>query len=212
MPTPMRSTPWSRSGTMPPRMNCAQNSAKTMTASRSDIVRFAITATANTDCAAVRKSSSRCTRVDGQTVEASRRDREDDRQRADQQRPLVHLRGDERAETGVRVEPPGVEAGDQQLRRLRRQRCDPLHQEELADAERRARCDERFGEPFGEGQDHRRGEDGDGHDRPFDGGTFAKVPRYRAGPTRCGSSAGARATRIEYSDEDRRPGSPSRSG
>ena len=55
-------------------------------------------ATANNDCAAVRNSSSRWRLVDRQPVQARGGDREHDRQRADQQRPLVHLRAHERAE------------------------------------------------------------------------------------------------------------------
>ncbi len=41
-------------------MNCAQNSPNRNHASRTEIDRFASTATAKNDCAAVRNSSSRC--------------------------------------------------------------------------------------------------------------------------------------------------------
>ena len=146
MPTPISSAACQDSGTIAPTMNCAQNSPNSNHASRTEIDRLAKIATANNDCAAVRNSSSRCCAVDRQPVQAARGDREDDRQRADQQRPLVHLRRDQRPEARVGVEPPRVEARHQQLGRLRRQRREPLHQEELADADIGAGRDQRLGE------------------------------------------------------------------
>ena len=76
-------------------MNCAQNSANSIQASRTLIESVTSTATAKNDCAAVR-TAPRAGGVDRQAVQTARRDREHDRQGADQQGPLVHLRGDER--------------------------------------------------------------------------------------------------------------------
>ena len=54
-------------------------------------------------------------RVDRQPVEADVREREDDRQPADQQRPLVDLAGEQRAQGVAALEAPGQEAGDHEL-------------------------------------------------------------------------------------------------
>ena len=95
----------------------------------------------------------------------------------------------------VGVEPHGVEAGHEQLGRLGRQRRQPLHEEELAHAERPARADERLGEVFGAQQDHPGGEDEQPDHRRRAGWRTEKVPNHMAGPTRWGSSAGAREMR-----------------
>ena len=52
-------------GITPPSTNCAKNRVKTNAASRRDMDRLVITASAKNDCAAVRKSSSRCTASSG---------------------------------------------------------------------------------------------------------------------------------------------------
>ena len=82
------------------------------------------------------------------------RDREHDRERPHEKRPLVHFRRHERAEAGVRVQPPREQAGDEQLRRLRRQRCEPLHEQKRVEAEFLTRVDERLRERLRRGQDH----------------------------------------------------------
>ena len=64
-------------------------------------------------------------RVDRQAVQTTRRDREHDRQGADQQGPLVHLRGHERPQGGVGVQAPGVQTRDQQLGSLGGRRPKP---------------------------------------------------------------------------------------
>src|SRR5439155_20352551 len=58
-PTPTRSTARRSPGSTPPRTNCSRNNPNSANASRTLIDRFASTATAKADCAAVRKSSSR---------------------------------------------------------------------------------------------------------------------------------------------------------
>src|SRR6266511_3621515 len=88
-------------------------------------------------------------RVEWQPVEDAGRDREDHRQRPDEQRPLVDLRRDERAQPGVRVQAPGEEAGDEELGRFGGERGDPLDEEERADPELFACGDERVGERLG---------------------------------------------------------------
>src|SRR4029453_5300824 len=59
VPAPrMRSIPMNDSGTIAPTMNCAQNSANSIQASRTLIESVTSTATAKKDCAAVRNNSS----------------------------------------------------------------------------------------------------------------------------------------------------------
>ena len=209
MPTPMRSTPWQAApARCAPRMNCAQNRPK----------RNQRLAQRHREARDHRHREDRLRgreeqllalhRVERQPVQPAGRDREHDRQRADQQRPLVHLRGDERAEARVRVEPPRVQPGDEQLRRLRRQRRDPLHQQELAHAERLARGHQRLGEPLGEQQDHRGREHRD-PDRPRSGVGIVverpEVPR-RSDEVRLlgGCARDADRVRDEDADQDRR--------
>ena len=82
----------------------------------------------------MRNSSSRCSESSGRPESVAGGDREHDRQRADEQRPLVHLRRHQRAEPGAGVEPPREQPGDEQLGRFGGERCDPLHEQERADA------------------------------------------------------------------------------
>ena len=96
--------------------------------------------------------------VHREPVEPAGPDAEHDRQRPDEQRPLVHLRGHERAEPGVRVEAPGVQAGHEKLRRLGRERREPLDQQELVDVQLLARRDQRLREVLGRKEDHGGGE------------------------------------------------------
>ena len=74
-------------------------------------------------------------RVERQAARRATEDHEHDRQRADEQRPLVHLRRHERAQAAVGVEAPREQARNQQLGRFRRERREPLHEQERADAE-----------------------------------------------------------------------------
>src|SRR5918996_2252090 len=92
-------------------------------------------------------------RPDGQAGGGAGGDREDQRQGADQQRPLVHLGGDQRAQAVGGVQMPGVQPGHQQLGRLRGQRRDPLDQEEGADPELLTGLDQAVGERLGRQQD-----------------------------------------------------------
>ncbi len=68
MPTPIRSSSRTLSGSTPPSTNWAMNSPKSIHASRTLMRRLASTAIANTDCAAVRNSSSRCSESSGRPV------------------------------------------------------------------------------------------------------------------------------------------------
>ena len=56
------------SGRIPPRTNCPMNRPNSIHASRTLMLRLASTAIANTDCAAVRNSSSRCSESSGSPV------------------------------------------------------------------------------------------------------------------------------------------------
>ena len=96
---------------------------------------------------------------DRKTVQASCRDGERDRERPHEQCPLVDFRRHERTERRVRVEPPREQTGDEQLRRLRCQRREPLHEEKLADAERGAGLPEGVGEVLGAQQDDAGGDE-----------------------------------------------------
>ena len=70
MPTPMRSHARRCSGSTAPSTNCDTNSPNSARASRTLMLRFDSTVTANADCAAVRNSSSRCSESRGSPLVA----------------------------------------------------------------------------------------------------------------------------------------------
>ena len=143
-------------------------------------------------------------RVDRQAVQPARRDREHDRQRADEQRPLVHLRRHERAEPGVGVESPREHARDEQLGRLRRERRDQRDQHEVVDRELAAGVDERFRERLRAHEDRDRSRRREQHARPRCAVARSASSRSCcAGPTRCGV-AGRRARDPHHVDDEDR--------
>ena len=81
-----------------------------------------------------------------QRIKAAARNRVGQRQAADEQSPLVHRRRHERAERCVCPQPPRKHAGDEELRELRCQRRQPLHQQELVDAKLRSGADKAISE------------------------------------------------------------------
>ena len=194
MPTTTRSTPCADSGTRAPTMNCAQNSPNRYPG-LSEVEREVRHDRDREEGLGRREEQLLPLHVaDRQAVGRRAGDREHDRERPDEERPLVHLRGHQCSEARVRVQTPREQAGDEKLRRLRRERREPLHQEELADVELLPRRDQGFGEGVREEPDHHAGRREEADHRSAAGGT-GNEPRYLAGPTRCGSSAGALETR-----------------
>jgi hypothetical protein len=102
---------------------------------------------------------------DREAVPARRRDREHDRERTDEQGPLIHLRAHERPEGEAGLQAPREQAGDHELGRLGRERGEPLDQEELRDPEVVARLHQGVRERLGAEDDHRRGPDRERGDR-----------------------------------------------
>ena len=84
-------------------------------------------------------------------------DRIGDRKAADQQAPLIHLRGEQGPQRRVLVAAQGQHRRDQQLRRFRRDRRQPLHEEELVDPQLPPALHQRRGEGARRREHERRG-------------------------------------------------------
>ena len=111
-------------------------------------------ATAKNDCAAVRNSSSRWIALIGRPCQDAL---EIANTIGSVPTSSVHWFTFEETSVpraGVRVQTPREQAGDQELRRLRGERREPLDQEELVDAELLAGVDEGLRERMREEQDH----------------------------------------------------------
>ena len=139
--------------------------------------------------------------VDRQAVRGARGDREHDRDRAHQQRPLVDLARQQRPERVGRLEPPREQARDDQLGRLAGQRRHPLHEDERVDAQLLAGLHQPLGEVLRAGQDDQRGDEEQQAERDPRAGRVASPPTHADVPCRSGSSAGAFDSRHAYAQK-----------
>ena len=165
------------------------------------IDRLASTATANTDCAAVTNSSSRCTASIGSPWSVA-----DEIANTIGSVPTSSVHWLTFDDTSA---PRPASAfsrhanmpGDEQLGRFRRERRDQRDEQEVVDRELATGLDERLRERLRAQQDRddrRREQHAD--DDPARRASAA-IPMRAAGPTRCGSSAGARADAHDVHDE-----------
>ncbi|SLE27805.1 Uncharacterised protein [Mycobacteroides abscessus subsp. massiliense] len=88
-----------------------------------------------------------------------------ERQRADQQCPLVDLGRDQCRDGCGALAARGENRGDDELGCLRCQRCEPLHQQELVDTQLRSGTHQTVGERLGAQQNDRGGKDEHRDDR-----------------------------------------------
>ena len=119
-------------------------------------------------------------RVQRDAGRAAAADHVRERQASDQQGPLVHLGREQGAERGVLLAAEREQGRHQQLRRFRRERGQPLHQQELVDAEMAAALDQRLRERLGSSDhDHGRREEQRRHGQPaFAPRQIPQFPRH----------------------------------
>ena len=180
----------------PPSTNCEMKSPNSIHASCTLMLRFTSTAIANTDCAAVRNSSSRWSESRGRPARCPA---EIANTIGSEPTSSVHwFTFDDSSvpKPGARLEPPREHPGDDELRRLRRERCDPLHEQEGVDARLLTEVHERLGERLGAQRRSRPPRTRAGCRRRRVAASSGASRSVCDGPTRCGSSDGARAMRI----------------
>jgi hypothetical protein len=86
-------------------------------------------------------------------AKVARAQTKDQRQRGDEQRPLVDLARDQRPHARGGLAAPDEQQRHDELGGLRRERCEPLHEQELVYREGATRIDETVGEWLGRDED-----------------------------------------------------------